>query len=190
MGRFLERFLYGFCLQRGQRTLQAALDISEAFALKRSDFSDVPASINPPKAGLFTWRKHPFLHEKIHVQLRRGRRRVWSGTPPLRYRWKASCDAPEKKGCRRDLVGDSQVAWGGARNSKSLLRHFACCVITLPKSDKLYYGTASSRSSRTWNYAIILSSKLACGRRVRPLTAIFRTSELAAARYGNTSKCR
>lgn len=65
MVRFLERFLYGFCLQRGQRTLQAALDISEAFALKRSDFSDGPASINPPKAGLFTWRKHPFLHEKI-----------------------------------------------------------------------------------------------------------------------------
>lgn len=65
MVRLLERLLYRFCLQGDQRTLQATIDISEAFALKRSDFGDGPASSNPPKAGLLTWRKHPFLHDKV-----------------------------------------------------------------------------------------------------------------------------
>ena len=64
-----KRLGHGFCIQRDQRTLQAALDIGDGFALQQSDFGDGPALRNPPEAGLFKWRKHPRIHASSHLIL-------------------------------------------------------------------------------------------------------------------------
>lgn len=113
---FLKCLLHRFCLQRYQRALQAVLDIGDAFALKRSDFGDGPASSNPPKAGFFKWGKRTFLHDTNRAQLGRGRRRLWCGSLGR----SRGGDAPEKSGSRRDLCDGSRGAPGGGWGVQNL----------------------------------------------------------------------
>lgn len=128
--RLLERLRDRFCPKRAQSTSEAAFDINNALAFEGCDLGDGSASRNPTDAALFKRRKYPFLHDKNRGWLRRGRRRVWHGVPPLKHRREASWRRPKKKGCRRDLVDGSQLPREEAGNLKSLLRLLSCYVIT------------------------------------------------------------
>lgn len=59
-------------------------DISNALALERSDFTDGPATRNPPKAGRFKRREYRVLHDKNRGRLWRGPLQMFSRTPPLK----------------------------------------------------------------------------------------------------------